>query len=62
MLLFQEWSDGGGQGECKKMEIGCSEVNVMVQDCRYDEQSFFFFMTRKGIEIFYRLESPEKPT
>jgi len=41
MLLFQEWSDGGGRGECKKMEIGCSEVNVMVQECRYDEQEFF---------------------
>ena len=23
------------------MEIGCSEVNVMVQECRYDEQEFF---------------------
>jgi len=42
MLLFQEWSDGGGRGECKKMEIGCSEVNVMVQECRYDEQEFFY--------------------
>jgi len=41
MLLFQEWSDGGVRGECKKMEIGCSEVNVMVQECRYDEQEFF---------------------
>ena len=40
MLLFQEWS-GGGRGECKKMEIGCSEVNVMVQECRYDEKEFF---------------------
>jgi len=41
MLLFQEWSDGWGRGECKKMEIGCSEVNVMVQECRYDKQKFF---------------------
>jgi len=41
MLLFQEWSDGGGRGECKKMNIVCSGVNVMVQECRYDEQEFF---------------------
>ena len=41
MLLFQEWSDGGVRGECKKMEIGCSEVNVLVQECRYDGQEFF---------------------
>ena len=39
-MLFQEWSDGGGRGECKRMEIGCSEVNVMVQECRYDEKKF----------------------
>ena len=41
MLLFQEWSDGWGRGECKKMEIGCSKVNVMVQEYRYDKQKFF---------------------
>ena len=52
MLLFQEWS-GGGRGECKKMEIGCSEVNVMVQECRYDEQEFF--MTRKDIQILVHM-------
>jgi len=22
------------------MEIGCSEVNVMVQECRYDKQKY----------------------
>ena len=31
----------GVEGSVNKMEIGCSEVNVMVQECRYDEQEFF---------------------
>ena len=53
MLLFQEWSDGGGRGECKKMKMGCSEVNVMAQECRYDEQEFS--MTRKDIQILVHM-------
>ena len=31
----------GVEGKVKKMEIGCSEVIVMVQECRYDEKEFF---------------------
>ena len=53
MLLFQEWSDGWGRGECKKMEIGCSEVNVMVQNV--DMMNRSFFMTRKDIQILVHM-------
>ena len=53
MLLIQEWSDGGGRGECKKMEIGCSEVNVMVQNV--DMMNRSFFMTRKDIQILVHM-------
>ena len=31
----------GVEESIKKMEIGCSEVNVLVQEYRYDEQEFF---------------------
>ena len=32
----------GVEGSVKKMEIGCSEArNLIVQECRYDEQEFF---------------------
>ena len=55
MLLFQEWSDGGGRGECIKIY----EVNVMVQDYRYDEQEFYYFycyfMTRKDLQILVHM-------
>ena len=53
MLLFQEWGDGGGRGECTKMEIGCSEVNVMVQNV--DMMNRSFFMTRKDIQILVHM-------
>ena len=43
----------GVEGSVKKMEIGCSEVNVMVQNV--DMMNRSFFMTRKDIQILVHM-------
>ena len=44
----------GVEGSVKKKEIGCSEVNVMMQE---DMMNRSFFMTRKGMQILFHVTS-----